>query len=194
VASIFGSSSHLINGPTSAISLLVFSALAFLDPENRFDVFQALFLLGVMAGTIQITIAVFKLGDLTRYISESVILGFMTGASFLLAVGQIGNALGVRDKGNGRMHVLRRLWLTLTQGDPINLKALFISAATVVSVRTLRTRSTTLASTPGFPPIGSSPKRTTSIQRHQRPCAMPMSCWVRTIRARIARKPNAPRA
>ncbi len=28
VASIFGSSSHLINGPTSAISLLVFSALA----------------------------------------------------------------------------------------------------------------------------------------------------------------------
>ena len=34
VASIFGSSSHLINGPTSAISLLVFSSLAFLDPGN----------------------------------------------------------------------------------------------------------------------------------------------------------------
>lgn len=35
VASIFGSSSHLVNGPTSAISLLVFSGLAFIDPENR---------------------------------------------------------------------------------------------------------------------------------------------------------------
>ena len=33
VASVFGSSSHLVNGPTSAISLLVFSSLAFLDPE-----------------------------------------------------------------------------------------------------------------------------------------------------------------
>ena len=32
----FGSSNHLINGPTNAISLVVFSALAFLDPEARF--------------------------------------------------------------------------------------------------------------------------------------------------------------
>src|SRR5271168_1718493 len=35
VASVFGSSSHLINGPTNAISLVVFSALAFVEPERR---------------------------------------------------------------------------------------------------------------------------------------------------------------
>src|SRR5271156_1335335 len=58
VASIFGSSSHLINGPTNAISLVVFSALAFLDPTARYDVVQAMFLLGVMVGIIQILIAV----------------------------------------------------------------------------------------------------------------------------------------
>jgi sulfate permease, SulP family len=39
VASIFGSSSHLINGPTNAISLVVFSALAFFAPEARFDAY-----------------------------------------------------------------------------------------------------------------------------------------------------------
>src|ERR1035438_1148568 len=80
VASIFGSSSNLINGPTNAISLVVFSALAFFDPDARFDAYQATFLLGIMIGTIQILIAVFKLGDLTRYISESVVIGFMAGA------------------------------------------------------------------------------------------------------------------
>ena len=111
VASIFGSSSHLINGPTSAISLLVFSSLAFIDPENRTALFEALFVLGVLAGTIQISIAVLKLGDLTRYISESVIVGFMLAAAFLLALGQLGNALGVKDKGNGKMQVLHRVWL-----------------------------------------------------------------------------------
>src|SRR5277367_6770398 len=37
VASIFGSSSHLINGPTSAISLVVFSALAFFDSGHKAD-------------------------------------------------------------------------------------------------------------------------------------------------------------
>ena len=112
VASVFGSSSHLINGPTSAISLLVFSSLAFLDPENRTVLFEALFLLGVLVGTFQILIAVFKLGDLTRYISESVILGFLLAAAVLIAVGQLGNALGVKDQGTGRMSVLKRTYLT----------------------------------------------------------------------------------
>src|ERR1700678_2521700 len=69
VASIFGSSSHLINGPTNAISLVVFSALGFFNPDARLEAYQAMFLLGIMAGFIQILIAVFKLGDLTRYIS-----------------------------------------------------------------------------------------------------------------------------
>lgn len=73
VASILNSSSHLINGPTNAISLVVFSALASFD--GRFDAYQALFLLGIIVGIIQILIAIFKLGDLTRYVSESVILG-----------------------------------------------------------------------------------------------------------------------
>jgi SulP family sulfate permease len=138
VASVFGSSSHLINGPTSAISLLVFGALAFLDPENHTDLYEALFLLGVLVGAFQIIIAVFKLGDLTRYISESVIIGFMAGAAFLLAIGQIGNALGLRGKGNGDMQVLHRLWLTLFYGDHVNTKALFISGLAVILAVVLR--------------------------------------------------------
>jgi len=73
VASIFGSSFHLINGPTNAVSLAVFSALIGFD--TRFDAHQAMFLLGIMIGVIQMLVAVFKLGDLTRYISESVLLG-----------------------------------------------------------------------------------------------------------------------
>ncbi|TDK98396.1 SulP family inorganic anion transporter [Mycobacterium paragordonae] len=132
IASIFGSSSHLINGPTSAISLLVFTALAFIDPENIGQLYQALFLLGVLVGAFQIVIAVFRLGNLTRYISESVIIGFMAAAAFLLAIGQLGNALGVKDKGNGHMQVLRRVWLTLFHGEAINYRAVIISAAAVV--------------------------------------------------------------
>jgi sulfate permease, SulP family len=138
VASIFGSSSHLVNGPTSAISLLIFSSLAFLDPENRSNLFEAMFLLGVLAGTFQILIAVFKLGDLTRYISESVIVGFIAAAAFLLALGQLGNALGVHDKGNGNMQVLHRAWLTLFHGDRINDRALFLSGTAVVLAIVLR--------------------------------------------------------
>ena len=131
VASVFGSSSHLINGPTSAISLVVFGALSVFDPEQKIEAAEAMFLIGVMVGTIQIFIAVFRLGDLTRYISDSVILGFMSAAATLLAIGQVGNALGVHDRGTGAQHVLFRLWLTLTQGDPYNFKALGITILTL---------------------------------------------------------------
>src|SRR5580704_17810824 len=41
IASIFGSSSHLINGPTSAISLVVFASLGFLDPEQKIEAAEA---------------------------------------------------------------------------------------------------------------------------------------------------------
>ena len=105
--------------------------LSIFDSEQRVEAAEAMFLLGVMVGSIQIFIAVFRLGDLTRYISESVILGFMSAAALLLAIGQIGNALGLREKGTGAQHVLHRLWLTLTAGDAINLKAVIATTVTL---------------------------------------------------------------
>lgn len=138
VASVFGSSSHLVNGPTSAISLVVFTALSHFDPDQRAEAAEAMFLIGAMVGSIQILIAVFRLGDLTRYISESVILGFMASAALVLAIGQVGNALGVRSKGTGSQHILYRLWLTLTQGDPVDVKAVGVTVVTLGLALVLR--------------------------------------------------------
>jgi SulP family sulfate permease len=131
IASILGSSNHLINGPTNAISLVVFSALASFD--GRYDAYEALFLLTIIVGTIQILIAVFKLGDLTRYVSESVILGFMAGAGLLIGVGQIGNFVGAAKKGTEDQSVLLRTWLTLSQAT-FNPRAIALGLGTIVLV------------------------------------------------------------
>lgn len=139
LASIFGSSSHLINGPTNAISLVVFSALAHTaSPDSMTDALEATFTLTLMVGTVQVLIAIFKLGDLTRYISESVVLGFMTGAGFLVAITQIGNLFGLEERGTGHQHILVRLWLTITAGGPANFRAFGIGMATIVLVTVLR--------------------------------------------------------
>ena len=132
VAGLLGSSRHLVNGPTGAVSLVVFSALAFIDQEARLDAYEALFLLTGLVGIVQIGIAVSRLGDLTRYISESVVTGFIGGASLLTIIGQIANALGVKTLGTGQQHVLYRLWLTLSQSAPINGKAVILSTSAVV--------------------------------------------------------------
>jgi sulfate permease, SulP family len=133
LASLFGSSSHLMNGPTNAISLVVFSAVAGLAvaPEERI---VAVGLLAVLVGLIQIAIALLRLGDLTRYVSESVILGFMAGAGLLVALTQVQNLLGLRAVGGGEEHLLLRLWQTWTQGGPVNPTALGIGLATLAMV------------------------------------------------------------
>jgi sulfate permease, SulP family len=138
IASVFGSSSHLVSGPTNAISLVVFSALAFFDPEARLDAYEAMFLLGIMVGSIQILIAVFRLGDLTRYISESVVLGFMAGAASLVALSQVANLFGLTERGTGHQLLVQRLLLTLAAGGPVNARAIGTGTGTVVLVLLLR--------------------------------------------------------
>jgi SulP family sulfate permease len=138
LASVFGSSQHLINGPTNAISLVVFSAVAGLsagpDDPARMEVVA---LLGVLVGLIQIAIALLKLGDLTRYVSEAVVLGFMAGAGLLVALTQVQNLLGLEARGSGKDHLLVRLWLTWTGGGPINYTSLGIGLATLALIYAL---------------------------------------------------------
>ncbi len=134
VASLLGSSRHLINGPTNAISLVIFSALA--SFEGHLNAFEALFLLGIIAGTIQILVAVLRLGDLTRYVSEAVILGFMAGAGLLIAIGQIGNFIGAPKKGSGDQSVLVNTWQTLSAGT-FNVRAVGIGVLTIAVVLAL---------------------------------------------------------
>jgi sulfate permease, SulP family len=132
IAGVFGSSRHLVNGPTGAVSLVTFSALAFIDPDAKLDAYEAMFLLTVMMGVVQIVIGATRLGDLTRYISESVVTGFIAGAGFLTIIGQIANALGVKSLGTGNDSVLARLYLTVTQAGPYNWKAIAICLLAIV--------------------------------------------------------------
>jgi SulP family sulfate permease len=131
VAAVLGSSNHLINGPTNAISLVVFSALG--SVHGRLDNAEALVLLASIAGSIQIAIAVLRLGDLTRYVSESVILGFMAGAGLLIAVGQLGNFIGAAKRGSEDQSVLVRTYLTLRGANP-SVQAVGLGVGTIVVV------------------------------------------------------------
>jgi SulP family sulfate permease len=97
-----------------------------------------MFLLAVMVGVVQIVIAVTRLGDVTRYISESVVTGFIAGAAFLTIIGQVASALGVKAQGTGHQHVLHRLYLTLTQPGPFNYKAMLISGGAILFVSACR--------------------------------------------------------
>ena len=140
LAALFGSSAHLISGPTNAISLVVFSALAVLNfgPDDGAEMMQAVWLLAFLVGSIQLLIALLKLGDLTRYVSESVLLGFMAGAGVLIVLGQIPNLLGIKPQGDGHLSVLRRLWLTLSEGGGVDPPSALLGVGTLVLLVPMR--------------------------------------------------------
>src|SRR5688572_12404787 len=121
VGAMFDSSKQLINGPTNAISIAVLSAIGGLGLDGPEERVQAAVLMALMIGVIQTGIALLRLGDLTRYISHAVIVGFTAGAAVLLVLDQTKNLLGLAAQGGAHDHFLLRLWLTLRSGGPVHL-------------------------------------------------------------------------
>ncbi|MHB1423622.1 MAG: SulP family inorganic anion transporter [Gemmataceae bacterium] len=144
LAALFGSSAHLISGPTNALSLVLFGALAGLPlaavaaPERLPMMLQGMYLIVFLVGAIQLLIALFKLGDLTRYVSESVLLGFMAGAGALIALGQIPNVLGLTALGDGTQSFVQRLWSALSDGGPIDRPSAYLGVGTLLVLMPLR--------------------------------------------------------
>jgi sulfate permease, SulP family len=136
VGALFDSSRQLINGPTNAISIALLGAVAGVaDPSQRV---QIAILLAFMIGAIQISISIAKLGDLTRYVSHSVIVGFTVGASLLLVFDQVKNLLGQSAVGDLHDHFLVRFWHSLTQGGPIHGPTVTIGLSSIALVLALR--------------------------------------------------------
>jgi SulP family sulfate permease len=96
VGALFDSSRLLINGPTNAISIALLSALAVIPTEERVS---AAIALAFLVGLIQLSIALSQLGDLSRFVSHSVIVGFTFGAATLLILDQAKHFLGLHTGG-----------------------------------------------------------------------------------------------
>jgi SulP family sulfate permease len=135
VGALLDSSKQLINGPTNAISIAVLSALVGFSDAERLP---AVFLLALMVGTIQTGISLLRLGDLTKYVSHSVIVGFTLGASVLLVLDQLKNLLGIPAAGTGADHFLTRFWLTMQHIGQTNMPSLYIGLGTVAIALGLR--------------------------------------------------------
>lgn len=128
VGALLDSSKQLINGPTNAISIAVLSAVVGFGEDERI---AAVILLAFLVGAIQTGITLLRLGDLTRYISHAVIVGFTLGAATLLVLDQLKNLLGLPAQGSGEDHFLKRFWLTVSHIDQTSRATLFVGLATI---------------------------------------------------------------
>jgi SulP family sulfate permease len=96
VACLWGSSSHLITGPTTAVSLVVFSSLSPLARPDTPAYLVLAFFLALLVGVIQIGMGAARVGALLNFVSHAVLLGFTAGAAVLIAFKQVPGLLGIK--------------------------------------------------------------------------------------------------
>lgn len=95
IAALFGSSWHVMSGPTNANSLALFAMLSPLAAAFSPAYIQLALAVTVMVGVMQWLIGVLRLGVLANFISPAVLFGFTSGAALLIAVHALPDLLGL---------------------------------------------------------------------------------------------------
>ncbi len=140
IAALWGSSWHLVSGPTNALSLVVFATVAPLALPGSPDYISLVLTLTMLVGFVQLAMGVARLGALVNFISHTVIVGFTAGAALLIIAAQLPRFFGVPSSGGAHFFLalhgfaagLPKLDLAVTATGVVTL------VAALVSKRTLR--------------------------------------------------------
>ena len=95
IAALFGSSWHLISGPTNAISIVVFASVSVLADPGGADYIKLVLTLTLLTGVLQLAMGLARMGALVNFISHTVVIGFTAGAAMLIFAAQIRSFFGV---------------------------------------------------------------------------------------------------
>ncbi|NOT16820.1 MAG: SulP family inorganic anion transporter [Sulfuriferula sp.] len=131
IGAMFGSSWHLVSGPTTAISIAVFASVSPYAEPGSAHYISLVLTLTFMAGLFQLIMGLARMGVLVNFISHTVVIGFTAGAAVLIAGSQIKNFLGLQMARGLPFHeVLEQVYL---QFDKINPYVTAVGAVTLVS-------------------------------------------------------------
>lgn len=133
VGAIFTSSVFMNVSTTGALSVAAGAALAALPDADRLQGLAALVLL---VGVIQLLAGLFRLGFVVRFVSNSVMTGFLNGVAVLIILGQLGDLTGYRSPLNNTVARALDLLLHLNRVDvPTTIIGLVTLALIVLLLR-----------------------------------------------------------
>ena len=119
VAAMWGSSWHLVSGPTTAISIVVFATISPLASPGSSEYIALVLTLTFLVGVFKLTMGLLRLGTLVNFVSHAVVLGFTAGAAVLIAASQVKNFFGIDiARGSSVYRILLGFGEQLTQINP----------------------------------------------------------------------------
>jgi sulfate permease, SulP family len=95
IAALFGSSWHLVSGPTNVISIFVFASISSLAIPGSPEYIKLVLTLTLLTGLFQLAMGLARMGALVNFISHTVIVSFTAGAACLIFAAQVKNFFGV---------------------------------------------------------------------------------------------------
>jgi SulP family sulfate permease len=129
VAALFGSSWHVMSGPTNANSLALFAMLSPVAFAGSPAYIGLALSVTILVGLMQFAVGTLRLGTLANFISPSVLLGFTCGAATLIGLYALKDLFGLAvPTGTSAFGVLRFLFDNL---DAINWGAATVGAVTL---------------------------------------------------------------
>jgi SulP family sulfate permease len=136
VGALWGSSWHLVSGPTTAISIVVFASISPLAEPGTAHYVGLVLTLTFLAGVFQLAMGFARLGTLVNFISHTVIVGFTAGAALLIAGSQIKNFFGLDIARGAHFHeVLLEFATRLADIEPYVFAVSVVTLATGIVVR-----------------------------------------------------------
>lgn len=95
IAALFGSSWHLVSGPTTAISIVIYSTMSGLAVPGTAEYIRLVLMVTFLTGLFQLAMGLARMGALVNFISHTVVLGFTAGAGMLIIGTQIQHFFGI---------------------------------------------------------------------------------------------------
>lgn len=140
----FGSSRHLVSGPSTGVSILLQTSLAGvlamipdLTVETREQVVYTLLTqLVVLIGIIQIVAGCFNVSKLLQFVSRPVILGYFSGIAVAIVINQLPYFLGIPSAAN--QSIARKGASLLLQFGQFDWAAALIGMAGIASLIILK--------------------------------------------------------
>lgn len=140
IAAIFGSSRHLIIGPSNTIAILMQAGTAEVlfsyyrgevGIDRELAALQILTQLTLLIGVIQVFAAGAKLGRLTQFVSHSVVVGYMVGTALAVIINQLFTFLGIPNM-IGDYSIYKKSWYFITHLNQIHIPTAIMGVASLV--------------------------------------------------------------
>jgi SulP family sulfate permease len=141
VAALFGSSWHLVSGPTTAISIVLFAAVSPVAEPGSPQFISIVLTITFLTGVFQLLMGLARMGTLVNFISHTVVIGFTAGAAVLIAASQVKNFFGIDIPRGAHFHeIIHHLILQLDEINPYVLAVGLVTLLSGIAVRRLLPR------------------------------------------------------